>query len=229
MLSIVSHDLRDPLNVIYVYAQRLSKGALLAQSPDEVRGNAEAILRATARMGRMIDDLFDGTKIGGGALRLEPAQHRVADILADVSDLRPLALQKRIRLEVQPVEGSLVLFCDRARIGQVLANLVANAIKFSPEERTVTISTECVRFDVRDEGPGIAAEKLPHIFERFWQSNAAGRGLGLGLFIAKGIVDAHGGRIWVESKERAGSAFFFCVPAETSVRRACHSGAPRSA
>ena len=227
VLSIVSQDLRDSRNVIYVDAQRLSKDALLAQRPDEVRGNAEAILRSTARTGRMIDDFLDGTKIGEQRFRLEPAQHCVADILADVSDLRPLALQKRIRLEVQPVEGDLVLFCDRARIGQVLANLVANAIKFSPDERTVTISAECahggVRFVVRDEGPGIAAEKLPHIFERFWQSNAAGRGLGLGLFIAKGIVDAHGGRIWVESRERAGSAFFFCVPAETSVRRACES------
>ena len=103
----------------------------------------------------------------------------------------------------------------------------AGAIRRSGPSSYGYISAECahggVRFVVRDEGPGIAAEKLPHIFERFWQSNAAGRGLGLGLFIAKGIVDAHGGRIWVESKERSGSAFFFGVPAQTSVRRACES------
>ena len=233
VLSIVSHDLRNPLNVIYVYARQLSKDALLVQRPDQLRSISEAILRSTARMQRMIEDLLDGTQIRGGRLHLELAPHRVADMLADVSDLRLLALQKRIRLKVQSVEGDLVLFCDRARIGQVLANLVANAIKFSPEERTVTVSAESVhggvRFVVRDEGPGIAEDKLPHVFEQFWQSNIAGRGLGLGLFIAKGIVDAHGGRIWVESKEGTESAFFFCVPDEASVRRACEPESLRAA
>ncbi len=107
---------------------------------------------------------------------------------------------------------------DRDRLLQALGNLVGNAIKFTPQggrvEVQVTRAGDDIRFEVRDTGPGIPAKQLPHLFDRFWQARHSGRhSVGLGLAIAKGIVEAHGGRIWVESEEGSGARFFVTVPA----------------
>ena len=109
------------------------------------------------------------------------------------------------------------VLCDRERILQVLGNLVGNAIKFTPNGGTITVHAEPaeghVLVSVADTGPGIPDEYVPHIFERYWKGKREGRsGTGLGLYIAKGIVDAHGGRIWLESKVGVGSTFFFTIP-----------------
>jgi signal transduction histidine kinase len=107
---------------------------------------------------------------------------------------------------------------DGGRIVQVLGNLVRNALNFTPRDGSVVVSVETrneyVQFSVKDTGPGISAENLPRIFERYWQSSHGARnhGSGLGLSIAKGIVDAHGGRIWAESTGAAGSQFHFTIP-----------------
>jgi signal transduction histidine kinase len=131
--------------------------------------------------------------------------------------LRPLAAGRSIHLESGVDAGLPRALFDSARILQVISNLVGNAVKFTPMQGRVSIrcerATDEVRFAITDTGPGIPPEQLPHIFGRFWQANARDRrGVGLGLPIAKGIVEAHGGRIWVESKPGAGSTFYFTLP-----------------
>jgi signal transduction histidine kinase len=132
--------------------------------------------------------------------------------------LRPLAASSTIVLDSR-VAGDLPrVIADGARIQQVLSNLVGNAVKFTGRDGRITVAAEQidgeVRFSVVDTGPGIPAEQLPHIFGRFWQGKPTDRrGIGLGLAIAKGIVDAHNGRIWVESSVGAGSTFYFTLPA----------------
>jgi signal transduction histidine kinase len=130
---------------------------------------------------------------------------------------RPLAQQKMLRLEGQVIGQDPGTRCDRPRILQVLSNLIGNAIKFTPAGGAITVRADLggreARFSVTDSGSGIAADELPHIFERFWQARKAARtGAGLGLAIAKGIVEAHRGRIWVESVPGKGSTFFFTLP-----------------
>ena len=125
----------------------------------------------------------------------------------------------RANLSLSAVRSDAPKCLPSARIQQVLSNLVGNAIKFTPPGGRIVVSAEAlaepaVRFAVVDSGPGIAPEQLPHVFGRYWQANPADRrGIGLGLAIAKGLVEAHGGRIWVESQVGAGSKFYFTLPA----------------
>jgi signal transduction histidine kinase len=214
VLSIVSHDLRTSLNVVSLQAQRLAKLSLPSEQHREI---SASILRATDRMDHLIADLLDASRVQSGHLRTDREVHPLSRLLGDVSDLRPLALQKQIDLQIQRPPEDRPIFCDRARIGQVFANLVANAIKFSPEKRPILVFVEDVeggvRFGVRDEGAGIAPDVVPRIFDRFWRSDQSGSSsVGLGLYIAKGIVDGHGGRIWVESQLGVGSTFYVLVP-----------------
>ncbi len=217
VLSIVSHDLRNPLNVVSLQAQRLAKLSLPSEQHRDAQAISASILRATDRMDHLIADLLDASRVQSGHLRIDREVHPLSRLLGDVSDLRPLALQKQIDLQIQRPPEDRPIFCDRARIGQVFANLVANAIKFSPEKRPILVFAEDVeggvRFAVRDEGAGIAPDIVPRIFDRFWRSNESGSSsVGLGLYIAKGIVDGHGGRIWVESQLGVGSTFYVLVP-----------------
>ncbi|MFL5489752.1 MAG: sensor histidine kinase, partial [Gemmatimonadaceae bacterium] len=131
--------------------------------------------------------------------------------------LRPLAAGTGIRLDTALDDDLPCVVADAARIQQVLSNLVGNAVKFTPRNGRITVSAERidgeVRFAVIDTGPGIPAEQVPHIFGRFWQARTSDRrGIGLGLAIAKGIVEAHNGRIWVESHVGLGSTFYFTLP-----------------
>jgi signal transduction histidine kinase len=215
VLSVVSHDLRNPLAIINLCGQRL-----VAQYPEldgNARSTAETILRAVARSNRLVDNLLAEARLRHSGVILERREHPVDDLLGDVSDLRPLALQSGLTLDVEPIHTRRTLFCDRQKMSQVLSNLVGNAIKFSPAGATVRVWAEDgereTRFAVRDTGPGIAADALPHLFERYWQSPGRSLpGIGLGLYIAKGIVDAHGGAISVEASEGTGSTFFVSIP-----------------
>jgi signal transduction histidine kinase len=216
LLSVICHDLRTPLNVIGLQAEVVATRALSSCLQPELGKAAASILRNAGCMDRLLADLLDTSRLQHGQLRLDYATHSSCDLLDDVFELRPLALSKQIDLHIERSTDRRVT-CDRGRLRQVLANLVGNAIKFSPPHTCIRVITQVddgnIQFAVRDEGPGIEPQALRRIFDRFWQSEPYGRsGAGLGLYIAKGIVERHGGRIWVESQVGAGSTFHFTIP-----------------
>lgn len=215
ILAVVSHDLRNPLSVVGVTLQML-RGAFSEQPRRrELVAKAE---RAFDRMNRLIEDLLDLARIDQGTLRLERSRAAVAPLLAELVDLqRPLAAQKSIALEAELSAASVDVDVDRERIAQVLSNLLGNALKFTPEGGRVRVTTsivgDAVQIAVEDTGPGIATESLPHVFDRFWQAQGTGKqGVGLGLAIAKGIVEAHGGAMSVASEPGQGATFRFTLP-----------------
>jgi signal transduction histidine kinase len=183
-----------------------------------VQREAGRIQRFTSTMTRLVGDLLDVVSIEAGKLHMSTAPHEANDLLRETLDaFEPVASARQISLHGRVHPGSLLAEFDRERILQVLANLVSNAIKFTQKGGTVSIVAEPmsddVRFTVADNGPGVPSDKLQAIFERYGQSGSYdGRGLGLGLYISKCIVEAHGGRIWVESDSGAGSRFRFALP-----------------
>jgi signal transduction histidine kinase len=213
-VTTVSHDLKNPINALLV------SGDLLARTLQEepVRKHHALLRRSVDRMMHLITDVLDASAIEAGRLSLTPRPEDSRTLVHDALDLlRPLAAAKDLTVRTDRAD-SIGVSCDRERVLRVLSNVIGNAIKFCPERCTITIDVErldhSVCFSVRDSGPGIAAADLPHVFDRHWHADAsAGGGSGLGLFIAKGIVEAHGGRIWVDSKPGAGSTFCFTLPA----------------
>jgi two-component system, chemotaxis family, sensor kinase Cph1 len=169
-------------------------------------------------MNEMVQDLLDVSRMEAGQYSLNVIDQDLAAMIQEAEALlRPMAEQKSILMKCT-VEGDLALRIDTHRILRVISNLVGNAIKFTPEGGTVTLKCERdlnqVRFTVSDTGPGIPRELLSHVFDRYWQARTGDRrGAGLGLAIAKGIVEAHGGHIWAESPEGGGADFVFTVPA----------------
>lgn len=219
LVAVVSHDLKNPLGVIEMQAAVLLR---TAQPVDEepsrrLRASAECIQRAVARMNALIHDLLDLAAIEAGRFGLNCRTEDVREVVEEaLTILRPLATGKHITLEAQLAEAARIEL-DRERFFQVLSNLVGNAIKFTPDGGTVTVRTDRagdeLLFTVKDTGPGVAADQLPHVFDRYWQAAHKRRhGSGLGLYIAKGIVEAHGGRIWVEPPSAGGACFRFTLP-----------------
>ena len=214
LLAVVSHDLRNPLSVILVSATL----ALHTSPPGDTNRRAiEAVRRSALRMDRLISDLLDASTIEAGRLSLETAAQSVDLIVRDaIEALEAPAAQKRVKLEVVG-GGDLGVFCDRGRMLQVFSNVIGNATKFTPEGGSITVRVEPrdqeVCFSVTDTGPGIPEDQLPRLFDRYWQAKRTARlGTGLGLTIAKGIIEAQGGRIAVESKLGVGSTFSFTLP-----------------
>ena len=219
VLAVVAHDLRNPLNTV-----SMAVSLMLESTPPErvqERRQVEIVRRAADRMNRMIQDLLDVKRMESGRLTIDPKPEPAADLINDTLDmLRPLAMGSTIRLETSIDDHLPLVLADSSRVQQVLSNLVGNAVKFTPRAGRITVCAEEieneVRFGVIDTGPGIPAEQLPHIFGRFWQARTSDRrGIGLGLAIAKGIVEAHNGRIWVESHVGLGSTFYFTLPSTT--------------
>jgi PAS domain S-box-containing protein len=214
VLAIVSHDLRNPLSTI-----SMSGKLLLERTPPErarERRQLEIIQRSAARMNRLIQDLLDVARMEAGHLSVERRREEVAPLVHEALELqRTLAEEKGIHLEETVEEALPVVEVDRERLLQVLQNLLSNALRFTPEGGHISLKAwrvdREVYLSVADTGPGISEESLPHLFEPFWQARRA-EGAGLGLAIAKGIVEAHGGRIWVESRLGQGTTFFFTVP-----------------
>jgi PAS domain S-box-containing protein len=217
VLAVVAHDLRNPLNTVTMAVALMLESTPLEHVQE--RRQQEIVRRAADRMNRMIQDLLDVKRMESGRLTIDATPELPATLINDTIDmLRPLATGSTIRLESNIDEDLPPVLADPARIQQVLSNLVGNAVKFTPRDGRITVCAERidgeVRFAVIDTGPGIPAEQLPHIFGRFWQAQSSDRrGIGLGLAIAKGIVEAHNGRIWVESNVGLGSTFYFTLPA----------------
>jgi len=211
VLQIVAHDLRNPLGAIGLSAEALSRNI----SNDDDRRHLTRIERAAARMETMIGDLVDVTGIEHQTLAVTPTREPVGAILREVAEaFMQQAERRQITLEVAAPPGDLAIAADRARIVQLLGNLIGNALKFTPKGGrvgvTVALQERAVRFEVADTGPGIPPESVPHIFEPYWKG--AGNGTGLGLYIAQGIVRAHRGDLWVKTAPGAGATFFFTLP-----------------
>lgn len=221
MLAVVSHDLENPLSVILLGAAYLL--AHLPESGDPsagtLRESVELIRRATARMKALIGDLVELERLGTGSFPLDVQPVESRDLLEDaVTDAQPLADAKHIALVLDLIDTPKI-DADPHRISQVLSNLLGNAIKFTPESGTVTLRARprdgALSVTIADTGPGIAPEDLAHIFDRYWRPKGSEQeGTGLGLYIARGIVEAHGGRVWAESSPQ-GATLVFTLPLET--------------
>lgn len=216
VLGIVAHDLRNPLSTIltqvWVLKRRGPEPERRSQKPMDV------IERAAKRMNRLIQDLLDVALMEAGQLTIERAQLSAGGLVVEAVDLqRPLASSSSLELRVEVDPDVPDVLGDRDRLLQVFENLIGNALKFTKAGGRITAGAASrddeVVFRVSDTGSGIASENLPRVFDRFWQATRAGRqGGGLGLAITKGIVEAHGGRIWVQSTAGSGSTFFFTIP-----------------
>jgi signal transduction histidine kinase len=215
ILAIVAHDLRNPLNVIASAVQ-----LLLAEAPstDQQRHVLRMTQRAATQMKRLIGDLLEAMRLEAGRLTLDITDVDVCEIARDAEEtFRHAAAERRIRLTMYAPERGCHVRADAGRVQQAIGNLIANALKFTEAGGQVVASAEVadteIIFRVADNGPGIDPLHHAHLFDRFWQArNGDRRGVGLGLAIAKGIIDAHGGRIWVESELGAGTTFSFALP-----------------
>ncbi|MEP7122638.1 MAG: PAS domain S-box protein [Byssovorax sp.] len=224
ILATVSHDLRNPLGNILLSAELLEEEGL-EQDP----GLVESIKRAANRMSTLIRDLLDITAVEGGELSLHRRPVQIGPLVAEaVFQQQQLARQKRVTLSLVPSEVDVVLLCDQDRILQVFANLIGNALKFTPIAGAITVSYRIVGDDmaltVADTGPGIPAQLQKKVFDRFWRDKeSVNSGSGLGLAICRGIVEQHGGRIWVEGGEGQGATFAFTLPLRTALEREIES------
>jgi signal transduction histidine kinase len=236
IMAMVSHDLRSLLGGIALCAELLKLGNSTNEgSAASVDKYAGQIQRFTARMNRLVGDLMDVASIEAGKLGLTRAPRNPALLLRDAMDaFEPATSAMGITFTSDSSVSGCVSELDHERILQVLTNLVGNALKFTPRGGTISIKLERrgddVCFAVADTGTGIAPDVMAHVFDRYYQSSAGDRrGLGLGLFIAKSIVEGHGGKIWVESEPGTGSTFYFTLPvcsAQASVAPAEGANSP---
>jgi signal transduction histidine kinase len=209
VLQIVAHDLRSPLTAIQIVTDLLNREAP-ALAPQLQR-----IVRAVGRMDKLLGDLVDTTKIEHGQLDVSPKPESVAALLRETGEqFVPQAQSHEITLSIDDGSDGASVLCDRARVMQVLGNLVGNAMKFTPAGGRIVVaakpSAAMMSFTVTDTGRGIPEKDQAHVFEQYWRGDD--KGTGLGLFIAQTIVVAHGGRIWVASTAGAGTTFTFTLP-----------------
>ncbi len=217
--SFVTHELRTPLASLAGYLG-LVLGGHAGQVSDAQRRHLDAAFAQAKRLEKLVDTLLDMAAIEAGRLRLNLGRFDLTPVILDViAMLRPQAAARQITVRVVPPPEPLILTADRDRIHEVVTNLTANAIKYTEPEGTVEIvarsEPDGFVVEVADTGIGIPADDLPHLFDRFYRvSSAAARvkGSGLGLAFCKGIIEGHGGRIWVESTPGKGSRFFFSLP-----------------
>jgi signal transduction histidine kinase len=217
-LAIVTHDLRDLIGGIVMSATVLAKRAPQNEDGKNTLAETKRIERYAARMNRLIGDLVDVASIDAGKLAIAPAPQDLAIVIAEAEDtFRATASAKGILLGTQIDAAPLLAALDHDRILQVLANLISNSLKFTPQGGKITICGESeaagIRLSVVDTGSGIPDDALERIFDRFAQVGRNDRrGLGLGLYISRCIVEAHGGRIWAQSRPGAGSTILLTLP-----------------
>lgn len=215
----ISHDLRQPLTIIQGHAQMMLHFLSQHEASLRLRSSVGAVLNSAKRMGVMIDDLVDASQLETGRMAIMPVPVDLRAILTETL-ARMATYLDTSRVVLQAADGLPCVLADRPKIGQVLRVLLTNALQFSPRTKPVTVSFQVdgrwMITSVIDQGVGIAADQLPHLFQRYyrttWAVEKRREGLGLGLYIAKGLVEVHGGRIWVESEEGKGSTFSFSLP-----------------
>jgi signal transduction histidine kinase len=217
-MAMVSHDLRTLLGGIALSADLVNELAAANAPISKVIGYANRIQRCCGQMNRLVGDLMDVASIEANKLSIVPELSDPVRLVRDSVDaFQPAARLHDIELTSESVEATELIWFDPSRILQVLTNLVGNALKFTPQGGRVTVRVESrpeeVWVAVSDTGDGIPADRLTQIFDRFFQTRQNDRrGLGLGLFIVKSIVEAHGGRVWAESTPGTGSRFVFTLP-----------------
>jgi signal transduction histidine kinase len=221
-LSVVSHDLRNPVNAVKMLAGALLQSSDDGRLPEDMREQVGVIRSAAEQMDTLIQDLLDMSRAEAGRFAIDLQTGCVTTLLTDaLRTLAPLAAAKHVSLVTDWPPRLPDVQVDPERIAQVVSNIVGNAIKFTPSGGVIRISVsaepDSVLVAVADTGPGIATDHLPHVFDRYWQSSRRNRGAGLGLPIAKTIVEAHGGRIWADSIEGQGATFYFTLPRELTV------------
>lgn len=215
MLSVVAHDLRNPLHTIMMASELLSENL---PGDSSARRQMEMLQRACQTMRVLLNDLLDLKRIDSRQLYLDRRPLAIGKWLTDTAEMfRPMVRAADLTLDVEIANDLPEISADANRVQQVLSNLVANAIKFTAARGRVTIGAsreaDVVRVSVADTGSGISADQLPYVFGEFWQANKTdARGLGLGLAIAKGIVESHGGTISVDSTVGSGTTFAFTLP-----------------
>jgi signal transduction histidine kinase len=210
VLGIVSHDLRNPLNSIGLNAHMLAKKTGARE--------ALAIERAVPRAEALINDLLTAAALDAGSLPLQKSAESLCEVLQEAVEMQlPCARERSVVLEATIAGEIPPVTMDRRRVLEAVGNLIDNALKFTPAGGRVTVEARpgegAVAVAVSDTGPGIAADQLPHLFDRFWQGATRRKaGAGLGLSIAKGIAEAHGGRLHVDSPPGRGATFTLVLP-----------------
>jgi sigma-B regulation protein RsbU (phosphoserine phosphatase) len=216
VLRIVAHDIGNSLSAVKIHAMVLER--TLPPGDAEARKRTEAIRNLTQQMDRLRQDLLDVAAIEAGRLSFEPGETALAEVVDDVlGTVAGMAAEKSLAVESCVSAELPAVWADRERLHQVLSNLVGNAVKFTPAQGRIRVSAardgDDVRVAVEDTGPGIPAEHLENVFDRFWQARSTRRaGAGLGLAIARGVVEAHGGRIEARSEVGRGTTFEFTLP-----------------
>ena len=217
-INTVAHELRTPLTSVIGLAEFLEEG-IGGDLPPEQQAHVVQMLANLHRLSRLVDDLMDMARMQVGTFQLSPQEVDMAELIeANVAGFAPQAEGASVGLHFEPPAARPVIEADPVRLAQVLANLLTNAIKFTPAGGCVTVRLQDegdhARVEVADTGIAIAPEDIPKLFQRFSQlETSQGKGgLGLGLAISKGLVEAHGGQIGVESVVGQGSTFWFTVP-----------------
>ena len=220
IMAVLAHDLRNPMQAI------LGAAAMMAVTTDADtrRRQLAMIQRATEGMERLVADLLDMARLDSGAFVINRESVELPAVIREAVDLcESQAASRHLSLRTEIGDAIPVISADARRLLQLLSNLLGNAMKFSPPTATIVVRaglcSRGVQLSIKDSGPGIAAENLPHIFDRFWQGHDQSAGVGLGLAICKGIVDAHGGRIWAANNEESGATFYVELP-----HQAAHAG-----
>jgi two-component system phosphate regulon sensor histidine kinase PhoR len=216
----VSHELRTPVSIIRANAETLLNGAL--ERPDQARRFVDALLRHADRLGRLISDLLDISRIEAGKYPIEPRSLKLAPVVRRIFESVDVRAQTKQMTLSMKIDDDLVLVADAKALEQVLLNLVENAIKYTPERGNIEVHArregDCVRIEIMDDGPGIDPIHRPRIFERFYRVDP-GRsremgGTGLGLAIVKHLVEAMRGRVGVDGRTPSGSVFWVVMPAQ---------------
>jgi signal transduction histidine kinase len=219
LIAWTSHDLRTPLTSIRVMIEALHDGVV---TDEETRQRYYKTIRADiVALNALINDLFELAQLEAGGPPLQLENHSLRDLISDTLEtFRPLAEKRQVALEGEVGENLDPVWMNASKVGRVLSNLISNALQYTPEGGKVHVQAarngEAVEVVVKDSGPGFAEQDISRIFEKFYRGEQARSrttgGAGLGLAIARGIIDAHGGKMWAENEDDSGAVVGFTLP-----------------